>query len=303
MADVTPKLKVIDGIPVSISYDEDTFRSALNYKAQPNDIFLSVYPKSGTTWAQVILYTLTNKGKAFDHDMAEYLARIPSLEQIGQLGMKNMHQPYVIKSHLPFDRLPRHPQAKYVCVLRNPKDVCTSYYHFILKIIGAEADAASFDEFFETFISGNLYFGGYFEHLHAVWQHKDDPNVFITSYEQMKHYTPAVIRQLALFLNIELDDDLLERIITYSSFNYMKERYDKAYSAQAKIALANDSPDAPLPISKSNLERMDKFNLVRKGVVGDWSSAMTEEQSRRMDQIFAEKTADLDGLQKLFLLE
>lgn len=61
MAEVNPKLKVIDGIPLFISYDEDTFRSALNYKVQPNDIFLSVYPKSGTTWSQVILYTLTNK--------------------------------------------------------------------------------------------------------------------------------------------------------------------------------------------------------------------------------------------------
>ena len=100
-------------------------------------------------------------------------------------------------------------------------------------------DNALFDEFFETFINGNLNFGSYFERSHAVWQHKDDPNVFITSYEQMKHDTRGVTRPLAQFLNIELDENLPERIATYSTFSHMKERFDKGYLAQAKIALAD----------------------------------------------------------------
>lgn len=45
----------------------------------------------------------------------------------------------------------------------------------------------------------------------------------------MKHDTRVVIRRLAQFLNIEVDDDLVKLIATYSSFSYMKERYGKAY--------------------------------------------------------------------------
>lgn len=221
MVDIRPKLKTVDGILVSNNYNEETLRSALNYQAQPDDIFLYVYPKAGTTWAQVILYTLTNHGEAFDHDMAKYFAHTPTLEHLGEEGLKTMHRPYVIKSHLPFDRIPYHKKAKYVCVLRNPKDVCTSYYYFILKIVGAQPERASFDIFFEEFINGNVYFGDYFEHLRIVWRYRDKPNVFITSYEQMKQDATGVIQELARFLCIEMNNELLQRILNYSSFSYM----------------------------------------------------------------------------------
>lgn len=41
--------------------------------------------------------------------------------------------------------------------------------------------------------------------------------------------------------------------------------------------------------------------LLRKGIIGDWSSIMTEEQSRRIDQKMAEHAAELVDLDKLFL--
>ncbi|CAF1100097.1 unnamed protein product [Rotaria sordida] len=122
MAESFPKIQIIEGIPVSVHCNVETFRSALKYKAQPDDIFLVVYPKSGTTWMQVILYTLMNDGKPFDTNMAEYFARTPSLELIGERGMKNMHRPCAIKTHLPFNRVPYNENAKYICAVRNPKD-------------------------------------------------------------------------------------------------------------------------------------------------------------------------------------
>ncbi|CAF4775953.1 unnamed protein product, partial [Rotaria sp. Silwood2] len=72
--------------------------------AQPDDIFILTYPKSGTTWMQVILYTLMNDGKAFDDDMGDYFARTPFLDTVGEKGLKNMHKPYVMKTHIPFNR-------------------------------------------------------------------------------------------------------------------------------------------------------------------------------------------------------
>ncbi|CAF4947856.1 unnamed protein product, partial [Rotaria sp. Silwood1] len=122
MTNICPKLQVIDGIPVSNNIDVEALQWALNYKVQPDDIFLCVYPKAGTTWAQVILYTLMNDGQAFDKDMTDYFARTPSLDHIGEQGMKTMRQPYVIKTHLPLNRVPYNEMAKYICVVRNPKD-------------------------------------------------------------------------------------------------------------------------------------------------------------------------------------
>ncbi|CAF0908562.1 unnamed protein product [Rotaria sordida] len=301
MVEVCPEIKMIEGIPMSSACDAEIVRSALNYKARSDDIFLVVYPKSGTTWMQVILYTLMNDGEAFDNNIAEYFARTPFLELLGGRGMQNMHRPCVIKTHLPFNRVPYHENAKYICVVRNPKDVCVSYYYFLLKFIDSEPKQTLFDAFFEAFINGNVYFGDYFEHLRSVWQHKDDTNVFLTSYEEMKHDLPGVIRRVAHFMNIELSDSLLERTVTYSSFNYMKERFHKAYSTQARVALANEALDAPSPIDKTHLQMCDNCIVVREGVAGNWSSTMSEEQSQRLDKIFAEKTADMPGVHKLFL--
>ena len=48
------------------------------------------------------------------------------------------------------------------------------------------------------------------------------------------------------------------------------------------------------------MEIRDKYVLVRKGVVNGWSSIINDEQARRLDQIFDEKTADIRGVGKLF---
>ncbi|CAF4175838.1 unnamed protein product, partial [Rotaria sordida] len=82
MVESFSKIKIIEGIAIPDFWDAEIFRSASNYKAQSDDIFLVVYPKSGTTWMQVILYTLMNDGEAFDNSMAEYFARTPFLELV-----------------------------------------------------------------------------------------------------------------------------------------------------------------------------------------------------------------------------
>jgi hypothetical protein len=190
-------LQIIDGISVPISYDVETFCSALNYKSRPCDIFLCVYPKSGTTWVQVISYTLMHNGEAFDDDISEYFASTPFIDEIGEQGINNMHRPYVIQTHLSFNRILCDQKAKYVCVIRNPKDVCVSYYYFPMKIFDEEPSKTSFDTSFEKFINGNTYYGDYFEYLKAIWQYKDNTNVIVMSYEEMKHDLCAVIRRLA----------------------------------------------------------------------------------------------------------
>jgi hypothetical protein len=78
-----------------------------------------------------------------------------------------------------------------------------------MKIFDEEPSKASFDAFFEKFINGNTYYGDYFEYLKAIWQYKDNTNVIVMSYAEMKHDLCAVIQRLARahFLNIELTDN------------------------------------------------------------------------------------------------
>lgn len=116
----------------------------------------------------------------------------------------------------------------------------------------------------------------------------------------MKQDLPSIITRLAQFLNIELDQDLMNRVLTCSSFQYMKERFHKMFVSQAHAALANEFPTAPLPVTKDYLKVCDNMEKVREGNTGGWSSIMSEEQAQRLDKIFSEKMKDTDGLETFF---
>lgn len=300
MTEQTPEKVFVDGILIPSICSTETFRSALNYKARPGDVFLCTYPKSGTTCVEVILYALMHNGEAFDENISNYLACTPFLEVIGEEGIDTLPQPYVIKTHIPFTHIRCDPKAKYVCVIRHPKDVCVSYYHFLGKMLAKQPTKCSFDAFFEDFINGAVSYGDYFDHLKSVWRLKDNANVCLTSYEEIRQDLRAVIRKLAQFLNIELKDDLLEHTAYYSSFAYMKERFDTAYTAGMKVKLADGSLSAAAPGMKKMLEELDEMELVRAGVVGGWSAIMSEKQSQRLDKVFLEKTKDMPGLDRFF---
>jgi hypothetical protein len=298
-----------DNKTLPLHHDPVIIQAAKNYKAQPGDIFVVTYHKSGTTWMATIVYGLLNHGRPFNEDMSDFLTRTVHLEKVGPEGIAFMRRPGVIKTHLSFNDLHQHPQAKYIVVIRNPKDVYTSFYLFISKLVGSSNAPNNFDEFLDKVLDSHSTFGvTYFEHLRATWQHKDDKNVLLVSYEQMKADSPRIIRQVAQFLDIELTNDLLERVVKYSSFNYMKEHYDKAnrvFYAQPESTIAQTAGPHFAAFKKRN-DELNKLapdrevSFVREGKVHNWASFITEEQSRRLDKIIAEETRDLRGLDAFF---
>ncbi|KAG8173018.1 hypothetical protein JTE90_026598 [Oedothorax gibbosus] len=64
------------------------------------------------------------------------------------------------------------------------------------------------------------------------YPHRNDPNVFYTTFENMKNNASAVTLDLAKFLGeeyieaIEKDSAVLDNILLYSGLDYMKEERD-----------------------------------------------------------------------------
>ena len=192
----------IDGIHWGLEWDVRSLQYALSYQARPGDLFIVTYPRSGTTWMQNIVYNLQTNGQPFDADRNHFFQQNPSLEVDGDIGIEMMQQPGAIKTHLPMNRVPYNPQAKYICVVRNPKDVCVSYYIFYN--MWGDVPKLGFDQFFEYFMKGCLPFNDYFEGLRLAWQRRSDQNVLFLCYEEMRTDHRAVIEKVSFFSHISL---------------------------------------------------------------------------------------------------
>ncbi|CAF0973550.1 unnamed protein product [Didymodactylos carnosus] len=286
---------LIDGIRWVPEWGLESLYFALSYQARADDLFIVTYPRSGTTWMQNIVYNLQTGGQPFDADRDHFFEQNPTLELDGELGIEIMQRPGAIKTHLPMDRVSNHPLAKYICVIRNPKDVCVSYYVFY-NMLG-EVPKLEFDQFFQYFIDGRLLLNDYFEVLRSTWQRRNEDNVLLVSYEDMRTDLRSVICKVANFINIVLSDELLEQVMQHSSFDYMKDKFDaERRMFEAKI-IENTEDKIAAAQRREKFIAESEMKIVRKGEINDWKSFMTPEQSRRIYDRFMATCKNCEGLE------
>lgn len=104
------------------------------------------------------------------------------IERMGGKFVDNLKHPRLLKTHFNYANCPKNPQSKYIFAVRNPKDCLTSYFHHNRNFKIYEWSNGDFDTFFELFMSSQLGFGDYFEHLLSWLPHIYDENVlFIKS--------------------------------------------------------------------------------------------------------------------------
>jgi hypothetical protein len=131
-----------------------------------------------------------------------------------------------IKTHLEFSKVPYSAEAKYICVVRDPKDVCVSGYHFI-RASGMGPMTPSVQNFIEWFLSPGFPFSPWAEYLNGYWQIRDRPNVLFMTYEEMKKDLPGAVRKIDALLKIGLSQEELDAVVRQSSFEHMKTIEDK----------------------------------------------------------------------------
>lgn len=171
----------------------------------------------------------------------------------------------VIKTHLAWDRIPYSPDARYICVIRDPKDVFVSSYFFVRDLLFGPM-MPTVKSWYTSFLTKDAFvFGSWAAHLHSYWQVRDLENVLLLSFEQLKADQPAAIRQVADFMGVELTPEAFKLVDEKSHFKYMKS-----------IGYKFDPPPI-MPWSSPN--RM----MLRKGESGASSELLTEEQQRQID--------------------
>ncbi|MGI9316356.1 MAG: sulfotransferase domain-containing protein [bacterium] len=235
-----------------------------NYQPDPSDVFITTYPKCGTTWMQQMVHCLRTRG---DMNFEEITEVVPWLELSHDLGVDNnapqKTRPHAFKSHFSWSQIPK--GGRYIHVTRSPEDVLISFYRFF---DGWFFDRGSID--LDTFAT-ELFLGGtksgkYWNHVNDWWPQRHRENVLIMTYEDMIDDPERSIFRVADFIGIELDAELLAITLEKSSASFMRRHVTKFDDHPLREIM---DPVCGLPPSGNSAKVSRQDSDSKKPVIGD----------------------------------
>lgn len=255
----------------------ESFEKGLAYQPQPTDLFITPYHKSGTTWLQQIVYGLKTRG---DMSFSEITEAIPWLEMAHFLDI-DLNNPQLgtfqaFKSHLSWAAIPK--GGRYLVSLRDPKDALVSYFHY-LEGWFFETGSIPISVFARNIFMANRGPQSYWSHLASWWEQRQQENVLLLCFEDMKKDLPGAVKIIAQFIGIELDDDLKEVVVRQSSLEFMRAHVDKF----------NDHMVRERADAEFNLLPRTGAAKVRNGRVGDHRHELPADVIAEMDAIWKEE--------------
>ena len=164
----------------------------------PQDVFVMTYAKSGTNWMMQIAHQLIYHGKGeYDHlheivpwpdttimpfFMKKYAIPIEEATHWEQSPERKR----VIKTHYNWDLLPYSEDARYIAVIRDPKDVFVSNYLFVRDGVYGSRDAVG-GHVVRAVLSPQFPLGGSWAvNAAGYWAERHRPNVLVVSFKSMK---------------------------------------------------------------------------------------------------------------------
>ena len=260
-------------------FNAEWIKGMKDMKWRPDDIWIVTYPKCGTTWTQQIVRLIINRGKDNKINLTNAVPWVEGFTSIPDVGFKyhvdidKMASPQAFKSYFSYDILPCGSPCdmpgKYIYVVRNPRDVAVSYFYHDRAV--PVYPLYEWNDQFEKFLKGDVDFGDYFDHVLSWWAHKDDDNVLILKYEDMKKDLPSAVAIIANFIGQDISKELVEETAHRTTFENMKEDNSANHEWMKKLRRPNEA------------------DFMRKGVIGDWKNYFTPEQIARLDAVYEKK--------------
>ncbi|XP_046542813.1 sulfotransferase 1C4-like [Haliotis rubra] len=256
----------------------DRIKSVTEAELKDDDIIICAYPKCGTHWLWEVIEMLISGTIHYQKDVKE----TRMLEFIFKDGIEAVPQPRVFNTHLPLRMLPKQvveKKIKCIQIMRNPKDVCVSFFNHLRDVTPPANYEGDFVEFTEAFLSEKIPFGSYSTNL-LSWKTEvaaaPELPVLDMYYEDMKTDPVKAAKDIAKFLGLSCTDKYCEEVALACSFKKMKKVDEEMKS------------DGPMKIWAEGSEG----TFYRKGEIGDWKNWFTVAESERFDQKWNAKMKD-----------
>ncbi|MGD1911417.1 MAG: sulfotransferase domain-containing protein [Rivularia sp. (in: cyanobacteria)] len=246
-----------------------------------SDIYITTYPKSGTTWTISIIEHLMNKvpekGISIGMSTQEFcvwLDRVASRKEWRFIfsELDKVSDRRFFKSHASVGLI-KHPVRIIQCI-RHPLDTFVSEWHHTRGKIQIYYYNGSWHHFFsELVMKGKNEGGDWFDYHEEFFQESRAGKIdaLFLKYEDMKKDNAiSAIDQIAQFIGVESYD--AEKISRVTDFTKMKEKSSQGYiNRDGNLSDGYHSQDVGDINTPSNAH-------IRKVIVGDWVNYLTDEQ-------------------------
>jgi aryl sulfotransferase len=261
-----------------------------HFHVRDGDIVVTTAYKAGTTWTQRILAALVLGLEPDGRGLMEISPWIDArwhgpIEPMIESLDAQTHQRFV-KSHLAADGLLYFPEAKYVVVGRDTRDVFMSlwnHYSAYTEVAyslfndadrpGPEFPHCSGEprDLWPRWISEGWFewepdgwpFWSHHHHLSTWWQWRDLPNVHFVHFGDLKADTEGEMRRLAAFCEIEVPEDRWPALVAAVQLDAMRNEVK---------ALSGDGDDPAAMIFEGGVDR-----FLFKGTNGRWRGVLTDD--------------------------
>lgn len=252
---------------------------------RPGDVVVATPPKNGTTWMQTIVTTLLfpdgAPGPVFE--IAPWLeARWePAADVLARLDAQT-HRRH-IKTHSPADCIPRFEDACYLVVGRDGRDACMSFLNHLahmqpamqeqllvsaleegIELEGGPPPVHDVHEFFRWYVDA----GGQFDVIGSWWELRDQPNVLLVHYDDLRADLDGEMRRVASYLEIPVDEARWPELVESCTFAGMKARADEIADFETHFVGGADT-------------------FLYKGTNGRWRDVLTPEELAAYDDAVA----------------
>jgi hypothetical protein len=240
---------------VFFSYHEaKNLEFALDYQPRDCDRILLAGPASGVHHCLDVLKNIINSADKNVHGQYVYFLDSRGSRVVdSQRRERDSENPTLMATHMPLNLIAYNSRPKYLIIIRNPKDICVSFY----RSWKSQTDLnIEFNEFFEMFITGReLPYGDYFEATRVHWEHRDCGNCTLITYESLIDSQKDSVVKMAELLG--------------------KEYVDRLY---VRDGTGSDDSTTLLDLI------IQTTDVKRDGMPGDWRAVLTQSQSDLIDE-------------------
>lgn len=218
---------------------EEGMEKVQSFSARKGDVFISTFPKTGTTFLQQVLHQIRTGGNVNFDEITEVVPWFEAWPSLGaDLNDDHIANPRCFKSHQCLSQLSHLEKdgAKYICTIRDPETTILSYFKFLLSHKHPLTSTRNINDFLNSIyilggenedvephmlpVCGGIMWNQYIEY----WNCRNFKNVEVFAFEDLTQNLQKYLDRLSSFLGLkELTNNQKKVVLQYCSKSWMME--------------------------------------------------------------------------------